>query len=153
MHRVLLWAHSLNRWLVVVLLIITLAQAIAGWARGREWRRRDDLTARLLIGVLDLQLVLGIALYAVSPLVRAGWSDIGATMDNRVLQFWTVEHAPTMVLAIAIVHIGRVVTRRADNDRRRFRTAMGSVGIATLLILAGIPWPFFEHGRPLLPWL
>ena len=153
MHRLLLTAHSLNRWLVVVLLLIALVRGISGWTRGRDWIRRDDLTARVLLAVLDLQLLLGLALYVVSPLVRAGWSDIAAAMDNRVLQFWTVEHAPTMILAIVIVHIGHVAARRAAEDRRRFRVATLSIAVATLLILGGIPWPFLPHGRPLLPGL
>ena len=150
MHRALLTAHSLNRWLVVVLLFIVLGRGIVGWARGREWTRRDDVTGRLLIIVLDVQLLLGLALYAVSPIVRAGWSDLSATMANRVLQFWTIEHAPTMLIAIVVVHIGRVVARRADDDRRRHRVTTLSVGVATLLILGGTPWPFLETGRPLL---
>ena len=150
MHRALLTAHSLNRWLVVVLLLVVLGGGVVGWLRGREWSRRDDLTGRLLIIVLDVQLLLGLALYAVSPIVRAGWSDLGAAMGNRVLQFWTVEHAPTMILAIVIVHVGRVRARRADTDVRRFRVTTISVAVATLLILAGIPWPFLETGRPLL---
>lgn len=150
MYRVLLIAHSLNRWLVVILLLIALGGAVMGLVRGRAWTRRDDLMSRLLIVVLDLQLLLGLALYAVSPIVRAGWSDLGAAMGNRVLQFWTVEHAPTMVVAIVIVHIGRVVARRGDDDRRRYRVATLTIGLATLLILGGIPWPFLEHGRPLL---
>ena len=150
MHRALLTAHSLNRWLVVIFLLIVLATGVVGWLRGGEWTRRDDLTGRLLIIVLDVQLLLGLVLYAVSPIVRAGWADLGATMGNRVLQFWTIEHAPTMILAIAIVHIGRVRARRADDDKRRFRVTAISVGIATVLILAGIPWPFLETGRPLL---
>lgn len=150
MYRALLTAHSLNRWLVIVLLLVALAGGIVGWARGREWTRRDNVRGRVLIVVLDVQLLLGLALYVVSPIVRAGWSDLGATMDDRVLQFWTIEHAPTMIVAIGIVHIGRVVARRADNDPRRYRVATLSVGVATLLILGGIPWPFLEHGRPLL---
>ena len=153
MHQVLLTAHSLNRWLVVVLLVVTLIRGVAGWSRGRTWSGRDDLTGRLLIAAADLQLLLGIALYVVSPLVRAGWSDLSATMDNRVLQFWTLEHAPTMVAAVAILHVGRVMGRRADGDRRRHRATSVSVAAAALLILGGIPWPFHEHGRPLLPWL
>jgi hypothetical protein len=150
-HRVLLVAHSLNRWLAVILLLHVLVTGVMGWLRARRWSRRDDATSRVLLGVLDVQLLLGLALYPVSPIVRAGWSDLGAAMGNRVLQFWTVEHAPTMILAIAIVHIGRVRARRADDDRRRFRVMTISVGIATVLILSGIPWPFLGHGRPLLP--
>ena len=150
MHRALLTAHSLNRWLVVVLLLVALGTGIAGWVRGRRWNGADDRTSRLLIAVLDLQLLLGIALYAVSPLVRAGLSDLSATMDNRVLQFFTVEHAPTMIIAVLVVHLGRVRARRAADDRRRHRVTTLSVALATLLILGGIPWPFLEHGRPLL---
>lgn len=150
MHRFLLTAHSFNRWLVVVLLLVALGRGVLGWARGRGWTGRDDTTARLLVAVVDLQLLLGVALYAVSPIVRAGWSDFGATMGNRVLQFWTIEHAPTMLVAVAAIHVGRVVSRRADDDRRRHRVVALSVGAATLLVLGGIPWPFLEYGRPLL---
>src|SRR3712207_1992438 len=98
MHRVLLFVHSLNRWVVVALLVLALVRSIRAWRARGSWTGRDDVVGRLLTGALDLQLILGIGLYAVSPIVRAGWSNLAAAMDERTLQFWTFEHAPTMVI-------------------------------------------------------
>jgi len=151
-YRLVLAAHSLNRWLVFGLLLVATVRGVRGWLARRDWTAADERTGRALTAVVDLQLLLGLVLYVVlSPLPRIGWADMAATLDNRVLQFWTLEHAPTMVVAVVIVHIGRVRSRRADAPARRHRPAALSAGLATALVLAAIPWPFLEYGRPLLP--
>jgi hypothetical protein len=152
-YRLLLAGHSLNRWLVVVLLMSATVLGARGWIAARPWSRGDDRTGRLLTAVMDLQLLLGLLLYVgFSPYTRAGWADLAGAMTDRVLRFWTVEHAPTMLLAVALVHAGRVLVRRAEAPRARHRCAAVTFGLATLLVLAAIPWPFLAYGRALLPW-
>jgi hypothetical protein len=70
-------------------------------------------------------------------------------MRDPVARFWAVEHVTTMILAVAIAHVGRVLARRAKTARaQRLRSAV-CFGLATILMIAGTPWPGFRAGRPL----
>lgn len=153
-YQVLLAGHSLNRWAVLALLIAATARGASGWIGGRPWATVDDRVARLMTGAVDLQLLLGLVLYVgVSPYTRAGWADLATAMTDRVLRFWTVEHGPTMLVAVVLVHVGRGLARRAATPRSRHHRATTCFGLATLLVLAAIPWPFLPYGRGLLPTL
>lgn len=148
----LLAGHSLNRWVVLGLLLLATVQGTRGWIGARAWHSGDDRTGRLLTAAMDFQLLLGLVLYVrLSPYTRAGWADLAATMNDRVLQFWTVEHGPTMLVAVALVHIGRIRVRRAEIAHARHRRAATWFGATTVLVLAAIPWPFLPYGRGLLP--
>lgn len=151
-YRLLLAGHSLNRWLVLGLLLAATVRGVRGWLASAEWRGGDERTGRLLTAAVDVQLLLGLVLYAgVSPYTAAGFADLATAMTDRVLRFWTVEHGPTMLAAVVLVHVGRVLVRRAPAARARHRRAAVCFGLATLLVLAAIPWPFLAYGRDLLP--
>ena len=51
-----------------------------------------------------------------------------------------------MVIAVILVHIGRALSRRADNDNGKFKRAAIFFTLGLLVVLAAIPW-----FRPLLP--
>lgn len=151
-YRLLLAGHSLNRWLVLALLLAATVRGVHGWIAAAEWRAGDDRTGRLLTAAVDVQLLVGLVLYAaVSPYTAAGFADLGTAMTDRVLRFWTVEHGPTMLAAVILVHAGRVLVRRVPAARARHRRAAVCFGLATVLVLAAIPWPFLVYGRGLLP--
>ncbi len=78
---------------------------------------------------------------------------MGAAMKNASVRFFTVEHALMMIIAWLLVHIGRSSVKRADTDAAKHRRMLLYFGIALLLILAAIPWPFrTEIARPLFRW-
>lgn len=139
--------HSLVRWLALVALVVASVRFARGAWRKDEWSARDDQLHRVTVGVLDVQLVLGIALYATGALSRAFLADPGQTVHVRVLRFFGLEHPTMMLLAIASLHVGRVMVRRAP---RHSRAAIG-VLVPLVLILAAIPWPWMSIGRPFLP--
>jgi hypothetical protein len=75
--------------------------------------------------------------------------DFGAAMREPVLRFWAVEHATVMVLAVALVHVGRVLARKTvDVDKKR-KQLLICFGLAVLLILLRTPWPGMLTARPL----
>ena len=62
---------------------------------------------RAFLVVLDTQFALGLLLYlGLSPLPRAGASDLGATIADGVLRFYTIEHVFGMAVALAVAHVG-----------------------------------------------
>ncbi len=99
---------------------------------------------------IDVQMLLGLLLYlVVSPSMRMIRENFGAAMESSTLRFWAVEHISTMLLAVVLVHVGRVLGRSAKTAQgRRTRLAL-SFGLATILMIVATPWPGMINGRPL----
>ena len=149
MYPLLLTLHSLLRWAVIAAGLAAFLKPFG--AGGRPWAAADDKAGLWFVMALDLQFLLGLILYVgVSPITRTVFNDFGAAMGNSALRFWAVEHLFGMLVAIALVHIGRVKIRKADGARRP-RLAMIFYGLALLAVLISIPWPGTPAGRPLLP--
>jgi hypothetical protein len=146
-----LFLHSLLRWAVLLAAVVALARALAGWRGARPWTRPDDVVGAIAVGLLDVQLVLGLILYAfLSPTSRAFFADPGPAMANASLRFFAVEHAFAMVVALVVGHLGRVLSRRTTTPRLRHRNAFVAALVVLVVLLIGIPWPFLPYGRPLL---
>ena len=147
MYPVLLGLHNLNRWVVIVVGAWAVLRFWRGWMRRGVWTAADTQAMRLLVIVLDVQMLLGVLLYAVfSPLTRRAFSDMGAAMKERELRYFAVEHFVIMVLAIAVANIASVRVRKATSDSAKFQTAAIWFGIVLAAILGFTPW-----FRPLFP--
>jgi hypothetical protein len=148
MYPFLLAVHSLLRWAVLAAGGAAIVRALTG-GRG-AWTPADDRAGLWFVLAMDLQFVLGLLLYVgVSPITRAAFADFGGAMANSMLRFWAVEHLAGMLIAIALVHIGRVRIRKATDAARRRRLTLIFFGLALVAILASIPWPGTPAGRPL----
>jgi hypothetical protein len=150
MYQLVLIVHSWVRWFALIAGVIATVSALSSRSFGDARDNRADKWGLLLMIGLDLQMLLGLVLYlALSPTTRAIFSDFGGAMRDPVARFWAVEHVTTMILAVAIAHVGRVLARRAKTARaQRLRSAI-CFGLATILMIAGTPWPGFRAGRPL----
>ena len=147
MYPLLLTVHSLLRWAVLATGAAAFFRSVSG--RGGEWSPADDKAGLWFVMMMDLQFLLGLALYAwASPITRVAFGDFGAAMGNSILRFWAVEHLFGMLVAIALLHVGRVRIRKADSTRRH-RLAMIFYGLALLAVVVSIPWPGMPAGRPL----
>ena len=88
--------------------------------------------------------------FVASPNMRPILQNFGAAMRDPVARFWAVEHITTMLVAIALAHVGRVLARKAKTPAAARRRLLICFGLATLLIIAGTPWPGMAAGRPLI---
>lgn len=141
MYTGLLHTHNGLRWLVLIALLISIVLAISGWFTKRDWKKTDHLSGLLLVVFMDLQFLIGIVLYAfASPITKAAFNDFGAAMKNSDLRFYAVEHILIMVVALVLVHIGRVKSKKYLAGWKRHRAAAIYFTISLLLILAAIPW-------------
>ncbi len=139
--------HSALRWAVLVLGVAALVVACTTWQRGRPLSRRGDQLARTFGLVLDLQGLLGVALWGLwSPFAAAARADVAAAMGDSVFRFWLVEHFTGMAVAYMGARIGRWQQRRSGRARP---LAIGLI-VWFLFVVATIPWPFLPYGRPLL---
>lgn len=148
MYTVVLLIHSWVRWIALVAgfgatLAVASDSQLKPNARAERW-------GLILLMALDIQLLLGLALYlALSPFTAAARLDFSAAMRNPDLRFWAVEHISSMLIAVVVVHVGRVLARKATTPESRKTRLVVCYGIATFLMLFGTPWPGMASGRPL----
>ena len=140
MYTGLLHAHNGFRWLVLAALALATIMALTGWFGGRSWKKSDNVFGLVLLILADVQFLIGLILYVVSPLRIEAFKDFGAAMQNSTLRFFSVEHALLMVIALAFLHIGRAKTKKAVSYRKKHRAAAIFFSIALILVLIGIPW-------------
>lgn len=141
MYTGLLHLHNTLRWIILLAALITLLKYFIGWFSQKPWEKADNILGAVFTGLMDLQLLTGVVLYAfVSPVTQAAFQDFGAAMKNADLRFYAVEHAIMMLIAVALVHIGRVKTKRAAASKAKFANSLLFFGIAYIIILAAIPW-------------
>ena len=149
MYELALALHSLIRWVVLAAGLAAVGRALMGARRRGPWTNADEKAGFWFVAATDLQFVLGLVLYvAVSPITRLAFQDFGAAMSNSVLRFWAVEHAFGMLIAVALVHIGRARTRKAPESKRH-RLAAIFFGVALVTMFLTIPWPGMPAARPL----
>ena len=141
MYTSLLQVHNILRWVVLLAALITLAKYFMGWFSQQNWRRSDNILGIVFTSLMDLQLLVGLLLYFVySPITEAAFQDFGAAMQNSDLRFYAVEHSFIMLIAVVLVHIGRVRTKKVETSKAKFRNGLIFFGLAYLVIMLGIPW-------------
>lgn len=149
MQHTLVIIHSLVRWLILLFGIWAVIRAFMGVSSKSAYGASDAKAGLFFMIFLDIQMLLGIILLFVSPYVSF---DMGTTMKTPGLRFFTVEHTVMAIIAIALVHIGRGKIKKLTDDAKKHRTALIFFGLALVVILALIPWPFREAlGRGWFP--
>ena len=141
MYTGLLHTHNMFRWLVLIALVLTLIFALTGWFGKKSWKKRDNISGLVLTIFMDIQFLVGLILYFfASPITKTAFADFGAAMKNADLRFYAVEHILMMLIALVLVHIGRMKIKRINADWKKHRATVIWYGISLLLILAAIPW-------------
>jgi len=98
--------------------------------------------------LLDTQMLLGLLLYlALSPSMQEILNHFGASMKDPATRFWAVEHVTAMMGAVIVAHIGRVLARKAKTPAAKRMRLLVCFGLATVLMLVGMPWPGRPGGR------
>jgi hypothetical protein len=149
MYTLVLTLHSWLRWLAIVAGIAATVTAASDRSPAGG-RSRADLWGLIFMMVLDIQMLLGLLLYLVlSDITKTAMQNFGAAMRVPVTRFFAVEHVTLTIAAVILVHVGKVMARRATStDARRMRMLL-CFGLATALILLAIPWPGMPAERPL----
>jgi hypothetical protein len=141
MYTALLMSHSFLRWIVLIVLLVTLTKYVLAWTGGKPWTKTDNILGVVFTSIMDLQLLLGLVLYFfVSPITKTAFSDFGAAMKDADLRFYAVEHFSMMLIALALVHVGRAKSKKAATDQGKFKTATLFFVASLILILLAIPW-------------
>jgi hypothetical protein len=146
LYSILLPLHSILRWVVLILAVVTIARALTGWLGKKPWTALDNRLSSFFTMGFDIQILIGLILYFISPLMQAAFRNFGGAMSNPDLRFFAVEHIFMMILALGVAHAGRTLSRKAKDAFKKHRNAALFYILAILIVLAAIPWQ-----RGLLP--
>lgn len=129
-----------------VLLIAIFKSATAG---SRAYTRGDSKTGLILTIAADLMLLVGLYLWFAGPwgykLIQT--KGMGEIMKDSYSRFFAVEHQVGMIIAIALMHIGKAQGKKNLSDKSKHRRSFIFYLLALLIILASVPWPFREIGE------
>lgn len=120
-------AHSGWQYLASLALVVAVAVHVVNWLRGQTWSTLERRIGLYAIIVIDIQLLLGAILWGVG-------ASMGIVGANAVR---TIEHPFTMLLAIILLHVGWVWTKRSD-ETIRLRNGAVTFLASGLLVLWGL---------------
>ena len=152
MYNGLLHTHNLLRWIILILLFVAFYRHLL--AKTRTFNATDKKIGKILMISCDITLLIGLYQWITGPLglkmiQSAGMSVV---MKDRVARFWAIEHTVGMLIAIILVHIGYSYAKKNIDNSVKHKRSMIFYGLALLIILISIPWPFRELiGRPWFP--
>lgn len=145
MALVLLIVHSWFRWFAVAGVLVAFVNALRSAAIEAPWQRVDVILSKSAAHLMNVQVVLGVAVYATSPMIRGLLGNMQNTMRDPDARFFAVEHAGVMLLAVGAVHMGAALAKKADTDQGKHTRIAVFFAVALVLMAYGIPWT-----RPLL---
>ena len=142
MYSFLLATHSLIRWLVLTSLLYSVIIAYRGWLFKKTYTRADGVIRSVTTTIAHIQLVIGVWLYCISPVVSYFLHNFNTAVREREIRFFGMEHITMMIIAITVLTIGSVKAKRKPNDEQKFKTMAVWFTVALVIILSSIPWSF-----------
>jgi hypothetical protein len=150
MFPVLLTLHSWVRWLVLMSLVVVIVRGYWGFRMNRSFSRWDTRARVLTVTIAHTQFLLGLVLYSFSPIVDYFLQNFNTAVHMREIRFFGLEHITMMVIAVGVLTIGSIKTKKKQTDREKFKTMLTWFTVALLIIFLSIPWSFSPFtSRPL----
>ena len=134
--NILLRAHSGLRYVVLGLLLAAIFVAYSNWRQAKQGDSKIYLFALI---ATHTQLLIGLVLYVMSPKVNF------SLISEKVFRFYSIEHVFMMIIAIVLITIGRVKSKKLTGADKH-RTVLYFYALALIIIIVAIPWPFRNLG-------
>ncbi|TRX60651.1 hypothetical protein FNH22_06295 [Fulvivirga sp. M361] len=142
MYSTLLVLHSIFRWLVLFALIFSVYKAFKGYYANSPFSAIDNKIRHWTATIAHVQLIIGMLLYAESPIVKYFFSNFTVSLETIDLSFFGLYHFLLMLAAIIVLTIGSAKAKRKATDKEKYRTMLIWFSLALLIIFISIPWPF-----------
>lgn len=126
--NILFHAHSGLRYLVLLAGLLVLSYSLTSALRGQAWSRAGRVFLAIFVGVMDLQVLLGLILVFVRVFYPALWG-----------------HLSMMIAAAVVAHVALAINKRRPPERRSHWVAVIGAGLALVLVVGGI----MSIGRPI----
>jgi len=143
--------HNLVWWIILFSGLWAVFRVWRGYITHLVWTRHERLAGLVFSSALATQLLIGLALYSQSPVVRPLFAGGAAGLERLIANFFGLMHPVTMFTAVVLGQLGFSVSKRSSDDRRRFQIAVICYTAALIVLLLAVPWPFLSYGRSLAP--
>jgi hypothetical protein len=140
MYSLLLTIHNLLRWLFLAAALYAILRSVLGLMNKSVYSKSDNTAGSILIALAHSQLLIGIILLFVSPVIQAAMADMAVAMKDKVTRLQLVEHPLTMIIGVVLIQVGRIRTKKAYADTDKFKRSLLFFGLGLVLILSRIPW-------------
>jgi len=131
----MLHLHSLLRWVILFLLLVTIFFALT---------KNKSIRSSSLWLLISAHTMLVIGLYQVIAGrygIIKGLPEGVELMKNKFYRFFWVEHPLMMIVAIVLITMARGKAKALN-----YKATGWLLFIALVIILAAVPWPFREVG-------
>lgn len=151
----LLHLHNLLRWIIFILLLVSIFKAYSGWKGKKTFSAGDAKIWLFTMIASHITLLLGLYQWLMGRygLLTFDLPEGSSRMKDPFIRFFQVEHPVSMLLAILFITLGRGMAKKQLADTDKYRKAFIYFILGLILILAAVPWPFRGEviGRPLFP--
>ena len=147
MDKGLLHLHSFLRWVILILLLVAIYKSFTD--RNKAYTPGHKKTGMFLMICADIMLLLGLYQWFTGKtwgLISIKERGFSAVMKDSVARFFAVEHLIGMLIAIVLIHVGYSYAKKNVPDSIKHKRALLFYGLALLIILISIPWPFRAVG-------
>lgn len=128
--------HSGWAYIVLILLLVAVVNAIIGFSSKKEFTSTDRKIGLFALIATHTQLLIGLILYFISPLGKAAFGQ----MSNAELRLTSLEHPLINIIAIILITIGWSKHKNLITSESKFKTFLIFYGLGLLLILSRLPW-------------
>ena len=130
MYTGLLHLHSILRYVVLILVLLSIFQAIA--AGNKPYTASNKKINLFALISAHTQLIIGLGLYFISPNV-----DL-SRMSEPTFRYWNVEHISMMIVAIILITVGYSKSKKAVEAKAKHRAIYIYYTLAIVIVLLAI---------------
>ena len=134
MYSFILALHSLNRFILLALLLTVIVRAFMGMQNKSAFGSNDNKLSLFLFISTHTQLLFGLILYFVSPAVIFST----ASMKEKGTRYWLVEHLLGMIIAVVLITMARITMKKLGDDTAKHKRMFVFNTIALVIIIAMI---------------
>ena len=146
--------HNLLRWIILILLLVSVVKSYMGWKSGKAFSAGDRKIWLFTMIAAHVTLLIGLYQWLAGRygLLTHQRPEGVSMMKDGYYRFFQFEHPLTMIVAILLITMGYGVAKKQLSDSDKYRKAFQLFLLALILILLRTPWPFMDTvGRGLFP--
>jgi hypothetical protein len=137
--------HSYWAYLVILILIAAVINALIGLFGKKEYGAKDFRVSLFTLIVSHIQLLIGLILYFVSPKFEQ-WSIMGSeVMKTASVRLYLVEHPLINIIAIVLITIGYSKHKKKLTSISKFKTILIFYILGLVCLLSRIPWDVWPN--------